>query len=69
MKSHRHRQVLVIQKLNVENITRHILLSASLTVSTTDATVVALQHLEAAYTGHDKATVTNHFNFVSVRYI
>ncbi len=29
---------LLIQKLNVENITRHILLSASLTVSTPDAT-------------------------------
>lgn len=34
---------LVIQKLNAENMTRHILLSASLTVSLPGAAGVALQ--------------------------
>ncbi len=40
MKSYRPRQVLAIQKVDIENMTRHILLSASLTMSTPDATVV-----------------------------
>ncbi len=62
-KSHRATQVLVIQKLSAENMIRRILLSASLTVSTPDA----ICRTATVYTGHDKATIVNHFSLVSVR--